>query len=268
MEFEQVVAKIKASKKYRFLSEDTIRNVLAEEMQHHKSLKKSLDPAKKRLHKIWAAYLGEPDYPIVKTQLQSVFTEGNANTIKACCQSILETHSSARERMPLLDNYYQSIFSITGKPTKIVDLASALHPFSFRWMDLSTTTQYYATDINQNFIDLINFYFKLEGLQPLAQLRDIFCNPIEIHCDLAFLFKMYHCLEIRKRGAGLHVLKSTKADWVAISFPSRNLVGQRAAIINNYRPAIEKAAIEENWTIFELEFENEDLLIINKHGGN
>lgn len=268
MEFEQVVSKIKASKKYRFLCEDTIRNVLAEEMQHHKNLKKSIDPAKKRLHKIWAAYLGEPNYSAVKLQLQEAFTNGDAAEIKLRCQTILETHSSARERMHLLENYYQAIFSITGQPAKVVDLACALHPFSFPWMGLPKETQYYATDINQNFVNLINFYFELEGLEPLAELRDIFCNPLETHCDLAFLFKMYHCLEIRKRGAGLQVLKSVKANWVAISFPSQNLVGQKAAIINNYRPAIEMAANEENWAIFELQFQNEDLLIIKKHGGN
>lgn len=268
MEFEQVVAKIKASKKYRSLSEETIRHVLGEEMQHHKNLKKSIDPAKKRLHKIWAAYLGEPDYPSVKKQLQEAFAKGHPDDIKTCCCNILETHSSARERMHLLEGYYSTIFSITGQPTTIVDLACALHPFSFRWMELPKEIQYYATDINQNFVDLINFYFELEGIQPLAEHRDILCNPLPIHCHLAFLFKMYHCLEIRKRGAGMEVLKSVKADWVAISFPSKNLVGQKAAIINNYKPAIEKAAEVENWAIFELQFQNEDLLIINKNGGN
>ena len=33
MDFEQIITKIKSSKKYRFLCEDTIRNVLKEEMQ-------------------------------------------------------------------------------------------------------------------------------------------------------------------------------------------------------------------------------------------
>lgn len=268
MDFERVVTKIKTSKKYRFLCEDTIRHVLQEEMRHHKTLKKALDPAKKRLHKIWAAYLGEPDYQQAKKQLIEAFTKQDAEAIKATCQTILETHSSARERMDLLDNYYQNIFAITGTPQRIVDLACALHPLSFRWMGLPKSTLYHATDINQNFVDLINFYFQLEDLEPLAELRDILCNPLEIHVDLAFLFKMYHCLEIRKRGAGMDVLKSVRADWVAISFPSKNLVGQKAAIINNYLPDIEAVAKTEKWNIFDLHFENEDLLIINKHGGN
>lgn len=266
MDFEQIIQKIKASKKYRFLCEDTIRNVLEEEVQHHKTLKKAVDPAKKRLHKIWASYLGEPNYPEVKAALQEAFAQNDEAAVKSCCQDILNTHSSARERMHLLESYYQQIFTITGKPKSIVDLACALHPFSFRWMELPASTNYYATDINQNFVELINFYFQLEGLKPLAQLRDILCNPLDIHCDLAFLFKMYHCLEIRKRGAGMSVLRSVKADWAAVSFPSKNLVGQKAAIIENYRPDIEKAAITEKWDIFELQFENEDLLIIKKNG--
>lgn len=264
MDLEQIVNKIKTSKKYRFLCEDTIRNVLEEETQHHKTLKKALSPAKKRLHKIWASYLGEPDYPKVKQVLQNAFAQDD-DAVKSCCTDILNTHSSARERMHLLKDYYQLIFEISGKkPSSIVDLACALHPFSFRWMGLPKSTKYYATDINQNFVDLINFYFQLEALEPLAQLRDILCNPLEIPCELAFLFKMYHCLEIRRRGAGMEVLKSVKANWVAVSFPSQNLVGQKAAIINNYRPAIENAAITENWDIFELQFENEDLLMIKK----
>ena len=69
MDLEKTVAKIKSSKKYRFLCEDTIRNVLEEERQHYKTLKQAIAPAKKRLHKIWASYLGEPDYPSVKASV-------------------------------------------------------------------------------------------------------------------------------------------------------------------------------------------------------
>ena len=266
MELYQVVAKIKASKKYRALAETTIRNVLEEEVQRHKTLKKAIDPAKKRLHKIWAAYLGEPNYKKAKAALEEAFHLNDDQQIRSVCQQILATHSSAKERMGLLEGYYQAIFAVTGQPNSLIDLACALHPLSFRWMGLPKDVKYYATDINEKFVDLVSYYFDLEGLAPLAELRDILCNPLDIHCDLAFLFKMYHCLEIRKKGAGLEVLKSVNADWVAVSFPSQNLVGQKAAIINNYLPRIEQEASIENWKLTRREFQNETLLIVQKNG--
>lgn len=264
-ELSKAVAKIQASNKYKDLCEDTIRDVLTVEIGYQGTLKKAIGPARERLHKIWAEYLGMPLHQQAMQQLRSAFATGASEKVQAACLEILDTHLSSKERLELQDNgYYASIFEITGIPQSIADLACALHPLAFRWMGLPKTVAYHAYDINKNFVELIELYFELEGLQPLVEWRDISVKPPENHCDVAFLFKMYHCLEHRRKGAGLEMVKNIRADWTAVSFPSQNLIGKKADIYGNYAGALEKCALERNWELTVLDFSNETLVLIKK----
>ena len=94
-------------------------------------------------------------------------------------------------------------------------------------MGLPRTTEYHAFDINERVVGLVNHYFRLEGLAPLAELRDVLCRPPDQVADVALLLKMYHCLEHRRRGAGWQVVEQTQARWIALSFPTRNLSNRR-----------------------------------------
>ncbi len=265
MSLNETRDKIAASKKYKFLCKETIQNVLEENLLIHKELKNALPYAKKSLHKIWASYLGEPNYKRVREQLIQAFEVKDDALIREVCRETMYVHSSARERIQLYEQgYYQHIFAKTGLPQRISDLACALHPLSFRWMDLPASTQYFAYDINRNFTDLLGLYFELEGIGPAPIWQDIYVNPPAEQVDVALLFKMYHCLEIRKKGAGLTVLKQTPADWVVLSFPAQNLVGKIADIYGNYAPAIRQAADELGWEIQEELFVNEMLVWVKK----
>lgn len=264
-DLQKAVHKISGSKKYRKMCAATIANVLSYELGRHGSLKKAIGPARERLHKIWAEYLGMPDQRQAMQQIEQAFDKETDEGIRAACLAIMAAHSSAKERFQLhADNYYARIFDITGKPKLIADLACALHPLAFRWMGLPTTVAYHAYDINLDFVELVNHYFELEGLAPLAEWRDIYIDPAPVRCDVAFLFKMYHCLEHRQKGAGLTVLKNTQSDWVVISFPSKNLVGKKANIYGNYEYDIAKAAEEHGWPLTVLEYSNEVVLIVKK----
>lgn len=265
MTIEETVDKIASSKKYKFLCKETIQNVLEEYVIIHKELKRALPYAKKSLHKIWASYLGEPNYKRTKERLTEAFEVKDDELIKEICMDTMYVHSSARERIQLYERgYYEHIFSKTGIPSKISDLACALHPLSYRWMNLPPETQYFAYDINRNFTDLLGHYFELEGITPAPIWQDIYVVPPSDHVDVALLFKMYHCLEIRKKGAGLAVVKQSPADWIVISFPAQNLVGKKADIYGNYSAGLHQAAEELGWELTEELFENEMLVIIKK----
>lgn len=265
MTIDETVDKIATSKKYKFLCKETIQNVLEDYVIIHKELKRALPYAKKSLHKIWASYLGEPNYKRVKERLTDAFAVQDDALIMEICEETMAVHSSARERIQLYEQgYYQHIFSQTGQPDSIADLACALHPLSWRWMNLPSSTKYFAYDINRNFTDLLGHYFELEGIGPPPIWQDIYVHPPAEHVDVALLFKMYHCLEIRKKGAGLTVVKQTPADWIVISFPAQNLVGKKADIYGNYAPRLRATAQENDWKITEELFGNEMLVVIRK----
>ena len=259
------VLQMKNSKKYRSICEETVLDVLRQELNNHGSFKKAVPAAKERLHKLWAEFLGVPNYKKLGKRLSLAFATDDTTEIETVCMEILGVHASAQERISLFEeNYYGTLFGITGKPKKLADFACALHPFSFRWMGLDPSVDYYAYDINKDFTDFIQQYFQLEGISPLVFWQDIYVNIPEQHFDIVLIFKMFHCLEHRRKGAGLELLKKTNADWLAVSFPKQNLHGKKADIYGNYSAKIEETGAALNWHLQRVDFSNEVLLIIKK----
>lgn len=265
MDLEKVITRISTSKKYKDIHVSTIRDICEGLLKDGFSPKEIEKQCRKKLHNVWQDYLGLPNYKKTKHEMEEAFGSNDQEMVRQTCINVMSIHESARERLVVLnETYYQRIFEITGVPKTITDLACAFHPFCFPWMNLPQDIQYNAYDINQNFVDLINHYFMLEGIQPFAHWQDIYSNPPVQHSDVAFLFKMYHCLDHRKKGSGLEIIRNTKTDWMVISFPLQNLRGQKMIMYDRYSQPIEQLVEEEQWSMQRLEFENEWLVLINK----
>jgi 16S rRNA (guanine(1405)-N(7))-methyltransferase len=263
-ELDAIVEGICRSKKYQGLARETVRDVLALELSRQKSPARAVELARRRLHRLWAQFLGEPEYESSKRALDSAFVSGSDHQIRSACETILTAHASARERMEDVSRLYSELFAITGRPARLLDLACALNPLSFRWMDLPGSTAYHAFDINERVVGLANHYFRLEGLAPLAELRDVLCRPFDETADVALLLKMYHCLEHRRRGAGWQVVEQTHARWIALSFPTRNLTNRDVDILENYEPDILDRAKLRGWHCARVEVPSEIVLLIER----
>lgn len=261
---EEIVREIKAGKKYKTLCIDTIRDVVSLEVAKHNSLKNAVKSAKKKLHLILAPYLSELNHSTAAQELRSAFSSGEQGRVGDACLNLMGRHASTRERISILDEFYAEIFKITGKPGKLADLACALNPLSYRWMSFSGKIEYHAFDNNINNVELINLYFGLEGLNPLAELRDILCKPSGGFFDVGFLFKMYHCLEHRQKGAGWQVVEKAPVRWLAVSFPTRNLANRKVNIFSNYSKGLLDNIERNNWDSGLLEFDKEIVLLIKK----
>lgn len=265
MDLEKIISRISHSKKYKDIHVGTIWDICEGLLKDGHTPKEIEKLCRKKLHNVWQDYLGLPNYKTAREAFQAAFESGSKEEVRNACTHVMCIHESARERLVVLsEDYYKRIFKITGRPKIITDLACAFHPFCLPWMGLPKEVHYHAFDINKNFIELINFYFELEGIQPLAQWQDIYSDPPAQHADVAFLFKMYHCLDHRKKGSGLEIIRNTNTDWMVISFPLQNLRGQKMVMYDRYSQAIEQLVASENWSMQRLEFENEWLVLIHK----
>lgn len=239
------------------IPEATIRDLIEKELADHVKPKEALKRAKSKLHNIVADYLGDPDYQHEMATLTEVFAQHpSAENEKKYCQRILETHASSRERMPHLDVFYQKIFAVTGKPKVILDLACALHPFSFPWMELPNSTQYHAYDIHQPRLNLINHYFQSHGMLPLAENKDILLHPPQDEADVAFIFKETHRMEKRERGCSRPLWMALNCKWLVITLPSASLTGQHD-LGNYHRRMVMEIIGDLPWKIVEHEVGNE-----------
>jgi len=254
------------SKKYRSLNipRETLEDLFASIEPKVKSHKDLLKQVRHKLHNIVAPYLGDPDYAQSILDLEAAFLDPDDDSqIKSICQRILESHSSTRERIPYLQQFYSSIFKITGTPQIILDLACGLNPISLRWMDMHGKVQYHAYDMHHPRIDLINRYFELEGLPTLAEHRDILVDPPETQADLAFFFKEAHRFEQRRHGCNRDFWQALNVEHLVVSLPAASLDGKRNLTERQYRLV---ANTIENlpYDMVDLSIGNEIVFIISK----
>jgi 16S rRNA (guanine(1405)-N(7))-methyltransferase len=257
----QAIERIGIARKYRSLARQTVEDVVRRELERRPG-EQGVASARETLHRVAAFYLGEPDYENAAAELEGA--RGNDGALEAACIRILERHVSTRERLPIMRELYAGIFARVGMPRSIADLAAACNPFSFRWMGLDRSVLYRAYDINSDMVDLVSRYMRIEGLRGRAELRDVLCSPPEEEADIAFLFKMYHCLEHRRRGAGWEVVSRTPARRIAVSFPSRNIRGRSADIAGNYRGEIAERVAAAGWRSEELGFDGEVVILFHR----
>lgn len=262
---DQLAELILQNRKYRELDipRETVMDLIQREAEAGLDEKKFMKNVRKKMHNIIAPYLGDPDYSEAVDWLETAYGSVNVDEIKQACTRILNQHASTRERVPYLKDFYQQLFTLSGKPRSILDLACGLNPISLPWMGLSVRSEYHAYDIHTPRVKFLNQFLVLAGRQPLAKVRDILVNPPEIKGDVAFFFKEAHRLEQRRKGANRELWKVLNVDTLLVSLPASSLSGQHD-LSGQMRRLVENAIQGLSWSIQEIKLGNELVFCIKK----
>ena len=229
-----LIAELRSLRKYRDLDlpEETVRDLLIQELPHYRSERDALKAVRQKLHNIVAPYLGDPDYTAAEAQLVTAQTAG-PEALRTACAEIMGAHASTRERVPLLGEFYPRLFGLTGRPRVILDLACGLHPLGLPWM----------------------------GLPQLAEHRDILVNPPQIEADVAFFFKEAHRFEQRQRGCNRAFWQALRARWLVVSLPAADLTGHHS-LADKHRQLVYETIEGLPWEVTEIQVGNELLFCI------
>jgi 16S rRNA (guanine(1405)-N(7))-methyltransferase len=276
VDVEVVVTAVKQSVKYGDTSEATIRELAEEAVRQHKKAKPAIKAVRVRLHSIMAPYLGDPDYAAEAVRLDAAFAANDAAAIAAVCLDCLNAHLSTRERLPILTDFYERIFTITGKPQTIMDIACGLNPLALRSMGLLPDNgtrktddglRFYAYDIHEPRIAFINHYFRLEGLPELARVQDVASALPQETVDVALFLKEMPRFERNYGGRGRPLLDALNANYLVISYPAVSTHGGRN-LTNRYREFMFQLIAGHDWPVTELLFDGELVFIVEKNAGN
>lgn len=181
-------------------------------------------------------------------------------------QQILSTHSSTRERLPIYEQLYAKIFSITGKPKVILDLGCGINPFSFPYMKLKECS-YYAYDLNEEEIESINQYFQLlhkenPSFSGKAIVADILKVKLPV-ADLCFLLKMTDVIDQGKGHKKTEeLLKRIPARHIVVSFATKTMSGKEMTAPR--RSWMEWLCKRLGWEYLILEFPNEIFYVVKR----
>lgn len=263
-DFDAMVAGIRDSKKYREagISETTIRDVLAIELQHHKKPKDALKATRKKLHEIIAPYLGDPDYDRAKSDLSQLYAAGDADAIQAELFNLMQIHHSTEERIGLLNTFYDQIWAVTGVPDTVLDVACALNPLSFGWMR-NPAMRFLAYDIHQQRVDFLNHFFAVANIDGLAKNQDILIDHPTESGDVALLLKETARMEKRQRGIVTPLLDALQTPYIVLSLPAHSRTGRRD-LKDDYRGLFERIMDGRPWDVTEIAFHNELVFVIQK----
>ena len=264
-EIQALASEVLAGKKYREveLPESTVYDLLKKELPLHRQPKEAVKVVKKKLHHIIAPYLGDPNYPAAAQALDVAFERGEPDGIRDACSAIMASHASTRERLPYLESFYHELFTVTGKPSSILDLACGLNPFALPWMALPVTTQYYAYDLHQPRIRLINQFFARMGMAPGGHAQDILVSPPDQSAEVAFFFKEAHRFDQRQRGCNRPFWQAIRARWLLVSLPTSSLSGKHN-LLQRQRRLVEETVGGLPWQIKEVLIDKELVFCIDK----
>jgi 16S rRNA (guanine(1405)-N(7))-methyltransferase len=257
------VSSIKGSRKYRDTYTETIRHFVIQEIGRHRSSREVEKAVRKRLNTVMMPYGETLNYEAAGGQLAAAFESSDPQAIRATCRAILAAHVSTRERLPILDRFYPAVFEVVGTPASLLDVACATHPFALPWMGLPPDVCYHAYDIHEARVRLINRFFSLLGLQPLARVQDISFQPPQEEADLALFLKELPRFE-HSYGNGLALLDALRARRLVVSFPTVSAQGGRS-LARRYRDYFYTLIAGRPWSILaDIEFESELVFCLDK----
>lgn len=232
-----VIEAIKDKKELRGIDNTVVLRVSDEYFSTHSKEKKALDKwnpkaaVSKKIIKEIRAMLREIYGVFQKTSLEQrqklfdefLLTKGKGAELQAL-NKLLLSHQSTQERVSHYKEIYHNIFTITGKPQKILDLGCGFNPLAYQW--LGCNPKYDCCDISRQDMNLVQEFFNQTGINGRAFVADLITIPKLPVADVTFLFKLVDTLETQERNVTKKLLTSLITQWSVVSFPTVSIGGR------------------------------------------
>tara|TARA_Y100000310_G_scaffold344677_2_gene458729 strand:+ start:1389 stop:2288 length:900 start_codon:yes stop_codon:yes gene_type:complete len=187
-------------------------------------------------------------------------------------KEMLHCHSSSRERKDEYEEVYLKIFSVCGKPKKILDVGCGLNPFSLPFIGFRNF-EYVGCDVAGRDIELVNKYIRalggFYGFNGRAFALNIFEKDYlktlrKIKCDVCLLFKMTDIFDYFDKGhSGTErFLKGVSSKFIVVSFPTRTIANRKMKYPR--RKWFELMTRRLGWNYDYFEIDNECFYIVKK----
>jgi 16S rRNA (guanine(1405)-N(7))-methyltransferase len=258
---EELVRAVQSSAKYRFVNPALIARIGAAELAKGRKFKEAVKAAKNKLHQVGGAYLSNP--PHYREWLERLAeVQDDPRALKNACREMMALHASTRERLSILDEFYETLFDELAPVGSVLDAACGLNPLAIPWMGLGPGARYYACDIYSDLVDFVGAFMGLLPVEGQASLCDVAGEAPDREVDLALVLKTIPCLEQIDKQAGERLLDGLRAKYLLVSFPARSLGGRSKGMVENYEDRFKQLADGRGWHIRRFEFETELVFLV------
>ena len=265
-ELKALVEEVHNSSKYKNIDLGLVKRIGMDELNKGRKYKEAVKATKNKLHQVGGAYLPKQRDPQQNALFLSLL-EGsihNPDTLKQTCRRIMEAHSSTRERLPILEQFYKQTLAGLPPINSVVDVACGLNPFAIPWMPLAVNAEYNAYDIYHDMIEFVRQGLKKAfRVRGAAKTQDVINHPPRKKVDLALVLKTIPCLEQVDKQAGAKLLDGLQAQYLLVSYPVKSLGGKDKGMLNNYQAHFARLLDGRGWDFQEFIFENELAYLVN-----
>ncbi len=262
---DQLVDAVRAGARYRDISVDLVRRVGAQELAHRRSFKEAVKATRNKLHQVGGAYLVSPiPYSRLRAGLDSLPHDPNDATLQTFCKEVMRLHASTRERLPVLERFFNETLASLTPLHSILDLACGLNPLAVPWLPLAPGARYFACDVYADMVDFVGAFLAHIGLPGRAEVCDLLQAVPQPPVQVALLLKTIPCLEQVDKEIGLRLLEAVPAGHALVSFPAQSLGGRSKGMARNYETHFRAMLSGRPWKLQRFEFPGEIAFLVEK----
>lgn len=266
-DLQQLVAQVGRGKKYASIHKGLIAHLVEDEFRHRGNVKEAIKATRRKLHQAGAVYMAgaQQRYDRWLEGIQRAAASGDQTELKSVCRSAMATHQSSRERLPILDRFYQEVLGDLAPVPSVIDLACGLNPLAIPWMPLASGAEYRACDIFEDLMHFLGAALPLLGVRSDARAVDLTGEISIPSAKVALLLKTIPCLEQLDRTAGARLLDTVPARYLVVSYPVQSLGGRRdRGMPEHYRAHFETLTAGKPWPIRSWSYESELVYLVDK----
>lgn len=258
---QSLVDAVRSAPKYAAMDAGLVQALVEQELGKGRSAKETIKAVRNKLHQVGSAYQEKPiDYAHLLRQLTTLPHDLYSPEVKAFCRQAMHEHTSTRERLGFLEEFYNQSLAGLGPIHSLIDLACGLNPLTLPWLPLAPNAQLLACDIYSDMTGFLNAFYAHAGVNGHAFTCDLIHNlpdPPAKPFQLALLLKTIPCLEQVDKSIGRRLLSSIQAEHTLVSFPVHSLGGRGKGMRGNYDQHFQELIAGLSWQVTRFDFQGE-----------
>jgi 16S rRNA (guanine(1405)-N(7))-methyltransferase len=264
-QLEQLVLQVQSNRKYKAITPNLVRRLSKTALSKGLTGKAAVKDVRNKLHQIGGAYFKKPvDYDNLLEKLSELPKELFSEKVMNFCLSQMKAHASTAERLPIIEQFFNTCLEPIGPVESILDLACGMNPLAIPWMPLKPGFVYHACDIYTDLLEFLHAFFANYEIAGTAETCDLIGDVPQPKAQLAFLLKSIPCLEQVDKNIGLMLMERIRADHILVSFPVQSLGGHNKGMPDFYEQHFYEMISGKPWQIERFLFETELAFLVSK----